>query len=312
MCLILVKPKDKILPKGLFKNLVTRNKDGFGYMFVDKNKKIITNKTHSGKWEEHWEMFEPHQDKHIALHWRLKTQGAVDHENTHPFEVIPEKLYMMHNGGIYGIPEKDIPKDRSDTYIFVKNFLQPYLEVYKNAAKDLKNNPIMRAMMAKMVGENNKLMFLDQENFFFLNTFYVTDESYIEEMQGLIFSNQYAWDNQYWYKTANKNQYNEEYVKGTTYSYSQNNSDPYENLYNSRRHHYHRYGQTTKETTATKEIGKDSKTTSKTEITGKQTDKVTTNGNSGTKLIRNTLHLKKKNSVDQTMPQLPLLVTKAA
>ena len=89
MYLILLKPKSVILPKKLFKNVIEKNKNGFGFMLLDKQKNIITYKTISKNWEEHYDAFAPYNnnDYEVGIHWRLKTQGDETLENTHPFEV---------------------------------------------------------------------------------------------------------------------------------------------------------------------------------------------------------------------------------
>lgn len=219
MCLILLKPKSVILPKKLFKNVIERNKNGFGFMLLDKQKNIITYKTISKNWEEHYDAFAPYNnnDYEVGIHWRLKTQGDEILENTHPFEVKKDEIYMMHNGTISGLQTKE--DNKSDTYHFINQILNPYINSLKKP-KYLFDNPINKHILAKIIGDYNKLLFLTKDGFIRINTFFITDEQYIPQIRGLIFSNTYAWDNQFWYKDAYQNEINEEYVTRKKESYS--------------------------------------------------------------------------------------------
>lgn len=211
MCLILVKPANVKLPQGLFENLTKRNKDGFGLMFKDKNNNLIHKKTPSGNWKDHYELFEPYQDQHVGLHWRMKTQGDVIHDNTHPFEVVENKLLLMHNGSISEVKAED---DKSDTWTFVNKVLQPSLNALKDPLAIVQND-LLKKFISTYVGSHNKLLMLGQDKFHYFNQFFITDDDYVEEMRGLIFSNIYAWDNQFWYKTAHQNEFNKEYITNT-------------------------------------------------------------------------------------------------
>lgn len=209
MCLILLKPQNIKLPKLLFKNVFQRNRDGFGWMYLNNEKEIVTHNTISENWEEHYQDYLPHEDNMICLHWRMKTQGDKCLENTHPFLLQNNKLALMHNGSIHGYNTK---QKESDTNQFVNDTLNPFLNHIKDTTKFLED-PKSEEIFSHIIGKHNKLMLLTNEKFYPINEFYITNEQYIPEMQGLIFSNNYAWDNQFWYKTAQQNEINYEYIK---------------------------------------------------------------------------------------------------
>lgn len=209
MCLILLKPSEIKLPKMFFKNIYQRNKDGFGWMYLNDDKAIQTGKMVTKDWEEHYEAYKPLEDKMVCFHWRMKTQGDVTVDNAHPFVVKENELVLMHNGSLSGYNHTN---PQSDTNQFVNQTLQPLLKHIKDIGEFL-DDEASEKVFEQMIGKSNKLMLLNNKKFYPINEFYITNDSYIPEMQGLIFSNTYAWDNQFWYKTASQNEINYEYIK---------------------------------------------------------------------------------------------------
>lgn len=201
MCLILYKPASSKIPFEIFQNVILRNKDGFGIMYQNKQKHTIQiHKTQNCNVDEHWNIYKEHQDKDVVLHWRHRTEGDVSLENAHPFEVIKDKLYMVHNGAIHNkLPhtESDTNKNPSDTHIFIETLLKP-LSNSTNLIDLIENSPQFRLMLASTIGNSNKLVFMTPDKIVPINHFETTDEKYVAEIQGLFYSNTYAWDNQNW------------------------------------------------------------------------------------------------------------------
>ena len=204
MCLILLKPKEVQLPKMLFKNVYERNKDGFGYMLLDETDTPKFEKILPKRWEEAWELFEPHADKHVGLHWRFKTHGKIDQENAHPYVVRENEILMMHNGTIQGTYNVD----KSDTWMFIDDVLSPVLDMLGDGASEALKSAAFRRLIGSYVGGGSRLLFLTRDGFTGVNDFIKADDSYVPQLQGIFFSNVYAWDNQYWFKHASENEFN--------------------------------------------------------------------------------------------------------
>lgn len=225
MCLILLKPPQVQLTEGIFKNVFTRNKDGFGYMYLNHKNIPVFEKFVPKKWEEAWEAYQPHQNKHIALHWRFKTHGKVIQENAHPYVVKENEILMMHNGTIPG----HYDADKSDTLMFVENTLAPMLDLYGRKCYDALKHDAFRRVVGGYIGSSSRLLFLTKQGFTGINDFIKADDGYVEAIQGILFSNTYAWDNQYWFKNAHENEYN----KGLVPSWRDRISHtPYSSRYN--------------------------------------------------------------------------------
>lgn len=198
----------------LFKNVAEKNKDGFGFMYYDTTKQeIVWDKTSTGDWEEHYSMFLPHEAHEICLHWRYGTHGTKNIENAHPHVVKEGELMLMHNGVItgYGYNSHTAVDKASDTVEFLDKTLRPLYDGTIDLA-NLVPNKGFRHLLGAAVGANNKLMLLTKQGFTMINQFYITAETYIPEMRGLLFSNNYAWNNEYWYESAYRNEINAEYV----------------------------------------------------------------------------------------------------
>lgn len=216
MCLILLKPPHVRLTEGLFKNVFNRNKDGFGYMYLDDKGIPTFDKMVPKQWEEAWEMYKPHEARHIALHWRFKTAGKIDKDNAHPYVVKEKQILMMHNGGISG----HYDTDKSDSWMFVEKTMGPLLDLFGKRHLEALKNDAFRRLVGGYIGSNSRLLFLTKNGFTGVNDFIKADDEYVEEIQGILFSNTYAWDNQYWFKRAIENEYNKGLVPNWRDRYS--------------------------------------------------------------------------------------------
>lgn len=212
MCLILLKPAGMRLPRMLFKNVFEKNKDGFGFMYYDtEQQKIVWEKIVTDNWEAHYDLYLPHEAHEICLHWRYGTHGTKDFENAHPHVVKDGELMLMHNGVISGYGGYNVKDSASDTVEFLDKTLRPICDENLDTASIVANKGF-RHLLGKAVGDSNKLMLLTRQGFTMINQFFITADTYIPEMRGLLFSNNYAWNNEYWYETAYQNEINEEYV----------------------------------------------------------------------------------------------------
>lgn len=115
--------------------------------------------------------------RECAIHFRMRTSGAVDIENAHPYEV-GDHVFVMHNGMI-SVTEHD--KTKSDTWHFAQL-------IEEQVAHGWLRNARFKTLCEMAIGQGNKLVFLDKEGFVFYNKHQGT------EHYGSWFSNSYAWD----------------------------------------------------------------------------------------------------------------------
>lgn len=180
MCLIVSAPKGNMIPFELLEDATLRNDDGWGVMWHDGNR-IQVHKDPKPSAQAIYDLTKnnPHQ---TLVHLRMTTHGDNSHENTHPFEIIENRLYMMHNG----IISVDAPRHlkRSDTRVVVEDYLKPLV-----TKPGRLHNPGIRNFIQNLIGtSSNRLAFLDEQgNVTFFN------KNLGMEWKGLWCSNTYAW-----------------------------------------------------------------------------------------------------------------------
>lgn len=210
MCLILIKQPDNVLPPGLFKNVFKRNHDGFGFMLPDpETGNIISKKIVTDKWEDCYALYEPYKDYKckIVLHWRMKTSGKIDEFNAHPHEVLPNKCYFVHNGSFTGYGNSEC----SDTVEINNKFFKPLLRIAKDDPSFITTKEGYDILEPALTTRGqNRVVIMTQDGISLFGQFEKCGDAYIPQFEGLVFSNQYAWDNQYYYKTASLNEFNED------------------------------------------------------------------------------------------------------
>lgn len=150
MCIISLKPEGKTISKETLAQCFRANKDGAGFMYAEDGQ------LHTEKgfftFDDFYQAYLPHQDKKVAIHFRIKTHGEVNKDNCHPFEVSPS-LGLMHNGMI------DIQEDHkefSDTWHFNEKIIKP---MYYDSRGFLKK-PYNLELIKKFIGYS-KLVFLN-------------------------------------------------------------------------------------------------------------------------------------------------------
>src|ERR1035437_3659673 len=108
MCVIIHKPKDKVIAEADCRGAASANPDGFGFMYYDKETDTIeANKAcvkDAGKIVKIMNLLSAYD---VCYHFRIKTHGTICDAQCHPFRVTNKKehgedIYMMHNGMISG------------------------------------------------------------------------------------------------------------------------------------------------------------------------------------------------------------------
>lgn len=160
MCLIMYSKNPLKISFDDMEQAFSSNKDGFGLMYV-KNDRIIFKKILPQKFDEIVNLYNIHktQTKEIALHFRFKTQGLINHSNCHPYKILTRKehnrdTFLMHNGALLPIPILNDKK--SDTHQFIEYYLRNIL--IDNI--EYLNNKEFKELISDFIG-NDKLLVLD-------------------------------------------------------------------------------------------------------------------------------------------------------
>ena len=151
MCIAIMKPEGKVIPEDTLLECWNNNPDGAGFMYAEDGKLHI----HKGfmGWSGFWKAWKKHQDKKSVIHFRIRTHGKTDAENTHPFQV-GDNLAFVHNGTIGNVSIDN--KDFSDTYHFNTKLMK---KLYKADSRFIFKEHFQELVSA-YIGWS-KLIFLD-------------------------------------------------------------------------------------------------------------------------------------------------------
>lgn len=193
MCLIAHAPEGTTFPERLRSSVFTRNKDGFGVMYSNRDDTVTVEKILPKSPDEIEPFLEKTKDQNVAFHWRMRTHGSIDLSQVHPYRVTSKSegddldIYMMHNGVLRCVNE--VFPTKSDTWHFIEGFLRPVL------LKDpdiLYDSDFIKTLGA-MIGTNNKFLIYrgdDAEPFIINEKSGVDDE---KKYEGCWLSNTYAY-----------------------------------------------------------------------------------------------------------------------
>lgn len=205
MCIIVIS-ETKPLELASFEDFAKYNQDGAGIM-VARGGKVHTHVTLGGPKEVYAKYIELYRKGDpMFLHYRMKTHGAIDLANTHPYLVYRhpdgKELWMMHNGvlrtGNTASPEM------SDTWNFIQQRLQT---LTRDFPKWFMNDDIVQ-WLGDFIG-SNRFVFLDSDG-----DFNVVNESQWSTHDEHLYSNEYAW-------SAPRKAYKTAYPKYLPQSHSQ-------------------------------------------------------------------------------------------
>jgi glutamine amidotransferase len=151
MCIAIYKPKNKIISEATLQECFRSNRDGAGFMYVEKKELKIQKGFFT--FQEFYNAYKEHETKQCVIHFRIKTHGPVAEENCHPFQV-NQSLGFVHNGIISGFGSVE----HSDTRDFNAKILQPLVAKWGNLALF---QPAMKTLLESRIGYS-KLIFLDR------------------------------------------------------------------------------------------------------------------------------------------------------
>jgi predicted glutamine amidotransferase len=154
MCIAIYKPSGFLLTDETIAESWRCNADGAGFMYNENNKLHIVKGLMT--LEAFKEAYKPHEEKNCVLHFRIKTHGNKDQENTHPF-AIDDRLGMVHNGILTSVDTKE-DQTKSDTWHFTKK----HLFTFRKNNHNFYTNPIYKEMIESFIGFS-KLIFMDNK-----------------------------------------------------------------------------------------------------------------------------------------------------
>lgn len=188
MCLLITQQSTSpALSDEWLKDFFDYNSDGIGIMRSEMGN-LIVEKLLPKNADELIKFYRSHiQGFDCAWHLRMRTHGATDLINCHPYEVLNQQdhgidLWLMHNGILHTGNKADTSK--SDTFHYIANYLRPMLA----NNPDFAFSPAFSDLIGDHIGVSNKFVLMDNHN-----RMAVINESEGVYWGGLWLSNEYAW-----------------------------------------------------------------------------------------------------------------------
>lgn len=224
MCVIIVKDKLGKLPtKESLENCFTRNGDGAGFMYTDKDGKVVIDKGYMKfkNFYKHYQklckIYNNFEGKNLVMHMRISTSGGTNVSNTHPFEITDNyedmkktykkcELGLAHNGIISAThPSKEEETQGiNDTMVFIKTYVNPiyreWKECFKNASYLAGIKQITNSKFA-ILKENDELYmvgdFQKYDGAYYSNDSYSGYKYYGSYYNGKTYTKYYDWYDYY-------------------------------------------------------------------------------------------------------------------
>lgn len=188
MCLLVTQLSNSpALPESWLRDFHSSNSDGVGVMYVE-GQSLVIEKCLPKSADDFVNFYYSHiAGKDCAFHLRMRTHGATDLENCHPYEVLNAKdhgidLWLMHNGILHTDNKNDITK--SDTWHYIRDYLRPMLA----NNPEFFITPEFQELIETHIGSSNKFVLMDNQN-----RLVTINESAGVYWGGLWLSNTYAW-----------------------------------------------------------------------------------------------------------------------
>jgi len=176
MCIAISKPENILIPHAHLEQSFFNNDDGAGFMYAQNGQLHIEKGFMT--FDSFMEAYTPHEEKPCVVHFRIKTHGDVNADNTHPFRV-GRDLGFVHNG-IIGKVDCSSDKNKSDT----QHFNAQYLNVLYRQDSRFIYKPVFKDLIGEFIG-HSKLVFLNNKG----------QSTIINEKLG-------KWDNGVWYSNS--------------------------------------------------------------------------------------------------------------
>jgi hypothetical protein len=177
MCTFFVKKPKQNLNKEHFFTIIENNPNGFGFVYTTGERLVIVKSAKPSAeslWKKYSDAVAKYPQSHFIGHGRIATGSNIDYENTHPF-TINKQLIFVHNGIIRQFPST---AKRSDTYQYME-------QVLRKLPRDFyKNKSIMDLIGRDIVGSKFAFLTLDNKVYIVNEHACVTDKE-----TGVLFSN---------------------------------------------------------------------------------------------------------------------------
>lgn len=153
MCIIAVKPEKVQFTKNQCRTMWNANPHGAGFMYATGKKVEIVKGLMT--FADFWDAYEAAGPlRKMVVHFRIKTHGDVNPENTHPFWVVKNKFALAHNGIIRPLVNKTSAAE-SDTAVFARMLAENY-----GNPIDAVNNSFIRSTLEEYIG-HSKVVFMN-------------------------------------------------------------------------------------------------------------------------------------------------------
>lgn len=179
MCIIVHIPAGADVDDKTLNNCFDNNPDGAGFVSKDKETGLLTLRKGFFSFKDFLEAYTPFKGNELLLHFRIKTHGNVNMENTHPFAV-NDRMAFAHNGIISNIDTKN--KEFSDTWHFNENIIKPLTQRFSN---DIINSPEIQQLITEYIGPS-RLVFIQEGK---ENTTWIFNKKAGEVVNGVWYSN---------------------------------------------------------------------------------------------------------------------------
>lgn len=177
MCLIIHKPAGRKVPSDVLSSAMLLNRDGVGIMYAEDGRIIIERSLSASLLTKRLPQLKARE---VIVHFRMRTHGSIDLDNTHPFEVT-DGVAMVHNGILSDYGDEKV----SDTRDFNAGVLRPLLSTHP----DIYNDPPFGDALEDYIGPNNKILMLRSDG-----TVWSLNRHTGVEYNGVWLSNTYAWE----------------------------------------------------------------------------------------------------------------------
>lgn len=153
MCLIIHKPAGAVLPGALLRSAAELNPHGAGLVALPGKGEAVVRRSVETRVDDILGWASEHVDDELVLHFRYRTRGQVDLDNTHPLPVTSD-IHLFHNGTL--AVDSHTP-DRSDSWHLARDFLSPVL----TQRPGLLANDTFARMLQAAIGRLNRLVLVD-------------------------------------------------------------------------------------------------------------------------------------------------------
>ena len=190
MCLIIKTDKNLPLSEALLKDMVAKNDDGWGMMWI-KSGELLVEKSGPTPFVDLWNAYLKRIEFNPIIHLRWKTHGEINEHNAHPY-YCGSGIFLMHNGTVNAPVTSH--SQHSDTWNFIESWIKPIFKLVKNP-HELIRSKAFKTLLEHEIGNQNRIVMGDRGGFVTFNEkawHTITNEH--TKCEGLIVSNTYAWD----------------------------------------------------------------------------------------------------------------------